>query len=969
MLASIRAITGSGVLSGISDIANVKGSSQGLRKVELYLQALDIEESHLRGGKDRGSAGFAALTGMSAGAYISSFERVAPSGYVRSLVDSVKATTDFSLDYAYRYGLLSRSAYDLWKSRAHYVPQRGWDERDVTGAELGYIEVYGKRSPEVYNALGVKAKGRRSLAASPVQYILSIGASTILSAEKNRYKLKMLEALRRNAGIGKAGGLFLLKHYWYVRKWDGAGGFFYEETDSRPSQSLFDADAAIDAQVSALEAALSGMSDAAAQAGLREQIAALRERKNIVRFDNINPYAQMRSRGEALQHKVIVYDGGERYVMYFKSPQVANALNNNREWEHSGVFLQWLKELTGYFSRMLTQYNPPFALRNFSRDWQLALQTLAAEEGVSFALEFSGRAFGTGKGAILRYITGKADYSYSSDRMLREFFEDGAATGYAFLKDLSDIQKGILRRADPVFFSSLARGTEYATRALGSIFGFLTEYSELMTRFAVYQTARGRGFSRFSATTKAKNVTVNFNRAGASGLIRVFRHTSVFINAGLQGLKRYGTVAVHHPVYMGVNAALYVGVGYLLTLLYGDDPDKERQWSDYERMQNWLIGSFKLPQAQIFRGFNAIGVNGALYARGEKTLSNAVFDGVNAFFSDLTPEMFNPVNIFSFDRERDLLRPNVLGGLRGFVPTFIQPVTDVAMNLNFMGYDIHREPYIRGQEGLLPQFALGKRGDSAFANWLSRFLYGISGGDVSNAKTTGDAVGDAVWLDVNPSDLDYIIGGSFGGFGKFVSGLVSSSYNLIAGVNDTEAGFERVVKRDKRGNALTGADGNVIYELRPVKQYVYDAAGELVYDAAGAPKVSRFALKDTPFAREFVKQYDITKDLRSRFYSVRNIYEYYLNDMKQKGEIVKGSNGRYSYGDIQDSSGLVYAGGGLSERELEVRRGRGSLVVQIRPLMEAVRKGELELGSLDEAQQAFLINYLREWRRLYWGGR
>ncbi|MDR1459039.1 MAG: hypothetical protein LBI60_02355, partial [Bacteroidales bacterium] len=101
------------------------------RKIDLYLQAKDIQEAKELGLADRGEKGFLEETGYFYDPYIDEFEKYVNKELVDSLNKNVKAATQFSLDQIYEGGLCDEETYKEFSKREYYVPQRGWHEREL----------------------------------------------------------------------------------------------------------------------------------------------------------------------------------------------------------------------------------------------------------------------------------------------------------------------------------------------------------------------------------------------------------------------------------------------------------------------------------------------------------------------------------------------------------------------------------------------------------------------------------------------------------------------------------------------------------------------------------------------------------------------------------------------------------------------------------------------------------------------
>jgi hypothetical protein len=161
-------------------------------KISVYMQAKDIVEAkewNKNNGTakripSRGEEGFIDEVGITPEKYIAEFESHVPKKNVDALWKAVNAATDYSLDLQIKTRFIDKATYNKYSQRRFYVPQRGWNERELL-----------EENPSRYNEALVKAEGRDSLAADPMAYIQSIGLSTIAQVYKNMNKQKTMPFL------------------------------------------------------------------------------------------------------------------------------------------------------------------------------------------------------------------------------------------------------------------------------------------------------------------------------------------------------------------------------------------------------------------------------------------------------------------------------------------------------------------------------------------------------------------------------------------------------------------------------------------------------------------------------------------------------------------------------------------------------------------------------------------------------
>ncbi|MFV0587066.1 LPD38 domain-containing protein [Bacteroides reticulotermitis] len=727
----------------------------GYQKAYLYLQAKDIQEGIELGLPDRGEQAFIEELGIAHTDYIENFEDAVGMELINELWEKVNAATQFTLNMQLQAGLIERETYDTYNERKFYVPERGWNEREISGNKLHYMNLGGSLNGNPYNAAMLKARGRSSLADNPLPYIQSIAHSTVLSVFKNNTKLRAYNLVLDNLAYGRKHKLFDFKQTWFVQtgEIDSNGNPLYEEVYNRPDKEIFEA----------------------------KKVRVNPSSLNIVQ----------RTSSEKEQHLVKVIKDGKQYVLEFADERVANALNRNTD-DNQTKLGESVAKWTRAMSALMTQYNPSFALWNLARDTGTGLVSNLSEFGMKYTGRFAKNMVNPRvHQAIGQYVFKDKFDKNEHGQLLYDFFMDGAATGWSYLNTIDQLKTDLKKAIDPSMVQQLW-GSKYNLvnlEALKFVFGGITEYSELIVRFSEYCTSREMGHTREEAATHAKEVSVNFDRKGSKQNIKSL---FAFYNASIQGVNKFARLYCKGKkakrVLLGTSISLAIG-GFLNTLFAPDDPDEERAWGEYDRMQNILIGNARIPLPQFLRLFWGFGVQAALAMRGEKTITQAAFDGViNAFDESL------PINvvevIFGFDEKANSITifSDAKENLRPIIPTTITPMYDVFTNTTFSGGSVYKEPFIKSQEDKIPQSFLGKRNVHPLAQVFSNSLLELGSGD-RNVKSLYKKDGSKVssMFDINPSVVEHLVTGYIPGVGKFISDLSNtaiSTYGVAMGDED-----------------------------------------------------------------------------------------------------------------------------------------------------------------------------------------
>jgi hypothetical protein len=368
------------------------------------------------------------------------------------------------------------------------------------------------------------------------------------------------------------------------------------------------------------------------------------------------------------------------------------------------------------------------------------------------------------QGSIWKYVANEklmgreAFKATAMGKYLEEYFEQGAQTGFSFLRDIEALNKDIDKELTKGEFRKGAKKTKDVV--LGTL-SMMTEASELTVRLAQYVTARESGYSAEEAAQMAKEISVNFDRKGTES--RALSKLYSFFNASIQGTNKIWRMFKHSKkakaTLLGASA-LYMALGILNTLMNPDDPEEDIWASDYTRKTNFLFGNVRIPVAHFFRIFYGAGVEIVLAAQGRKTVKQAIFDTANFTSDELVPSsLFQIHNLWEYNEVMNEVEFNPAQYVQGAAPSWISPLTDVAMNRNFMGGKINKEPYTTTEEGKY------KRGKYAMKNtdevWIA-IADLLSGGDSRAVRDYEEREG------VSGSTLQHIFEGYVGQAGKFI---------------------------------------------------------------------------------------------------------------------------------------------------------------------------------------------------------
>lgn len=505
----------------------------------------------------------------------------------------VQAINRQKLNLMREAGLISAQQYqDLTTGYQHYVPLKSVVDPEEQGQGTG--NGFDQRSTVIREAYG-----RASRAEDPLAVALLDAQKTFVRAEKNRVGRAVYNLILETSGeqgliSGPAGD------YWRVLT-----------PEEYPKQARKVQVPVIDSKTGRPKKDTKG---------------------RIVTTEDVQYVPNMNDlyrRDEIFMARV----DGNLVVMEFQNKQLARQLKNMAGEQLTGV-LRGMSVATKFFGRLLTQYNPEFAVPNFIRDVQTAyLNAFGADmedpKGFAFDVMKSLR-----KGAA-------SSFKGKKDPLYREFLEAGGTTGAYGLTGVDDIKAeyeklverqrkgispGVVMEAGKKFIEKVER---------------FNEVFENTTRLAIYKAARDRGLSKQESARLAKDTTVNFNQKGE---LQWPGALYVFFNAAMQGNIAMLKAAARSKVTQSAMAGLMI-FGLLESLAEGDDEEGEPMG---DAAGKWALGReftaflddntfIKVPLAY---GYNVPYAMGRMLGRsikGNASPAEAIGTSLSTFMTSFVP--------------------------------------------------------------------------------------------------------------------------------------------------------------------------------------------------------------------------------------------------------------------------------------------------------------------------------------------
>ena len=449
----------------------------------------------------------------------------------------------------------------------------------------------------------------------------------------------------------------------------------------------------------------------------------------------------------------VIGPDGEEHLIVFHTPEgvALSQTLNGADQETSNKILQLSGRMNAFLGSLLTSYNPPFVISNALRDAQTAIYNIEVEEGTALAKKTSKGTAGALKGI---YKTQRGKDSGEWGKYWREMQEAGGKTGFAAVPPVEEKLEEFQKKYD---MSVATLKTMPVTKLKKMFKDFLDLVKDANTsvenafRLSYYRALREDGKSKEFAASRAKNLTVNFNRKGVYGgdINKVF----LFFNAAVQGSDRIYQAYRKNPKKFAKLSTYLFSIGLSLGLYNQlnsgeDDESGVTYWEkvpEYTKSSNFV---FMLPEGKgahikvpMPYGFNvpvSLGVRLAdMMVNPRTNRTNQAFGMVNDAINATNP-------IASSDLATAIS------------PTIIRPIIELKTNQNFAGNPIYRKesPLTRGPSPKSSQY---------FKSTTTPFIYSA---EYLNKLTGGDEYVSGK-LDVYPDALEHLYEFFTGGTGKF----------------------------------------------------------------------------------------------------------------------------------------------------------------------------------------------------------
>ena len=678
---------------------------------------------------------------------------------VDALWTMVNACTKATLEKTYKAGLLSNTGFDEINSMyKYYIPLRGFDAKTSD-------EVYSYLTHEKsgFSSPLKKAEGRKSIADDPIATIANMADCAIVQGNRNMMKQKFLKFVMNHPSDAVSVNKMWLRYDDVQDQWEAVTANI-DENDSADD---------VLAKTEAFEEQMRQLAESDPDHYKRGKDAA-----NI-------PYIAL---GKNLnEHQVHVKMGGEDYILTINgSPRVAQALNGltNPDNENTGAVGAILK-MGGYVNRQMSAFyttrNPEFVLSNFLRDAMYANSTMWVRETPNYAIKFNKNFMKCNPAMLYRLLqkhnSGTLDMNDEMERAFHQFMMNGGETGYTVVKDIEK-QKKLIKKYVRMKDASIP--VEAAWKLLGDKLDDINRSVENCARFAAFLTSRQMGRTVERSVWDAKEVSVNFNKKSAgstflgkigqtklgnfgaltSGLGRSFY---VFWNAAVQGTTNFASLHKHHTAKaLAMDAGLFL-LGAILAGIGGGDDDDYWNLPSYVRRSNIC---FKIPGTDSFCSIPLGIEQRAIYGLGE--LFSSLASGKERMSGEeiakeIAGSMSSMLPLDLMESDGDISWSTV-------APSYVKPFVENFNNKDWKGMPIYKDTPFNKDD---PEWTKASKRTNQLVVDFSKWCNEVTGGDEVKRG----------WVNWNPSKLEHLVEGVFGGVSTTANKMVKAG-EVVAGKQD-----------------------------------------------------------------------------------------------------------------------------------------------------------------------------------------
>jgi hypothetical protein len=439
---------------------------------------------------------------------------------------------------------------------------------------------------------------------------------------------------------------------------------------------------------------------------------------------------------------VVVYRNGEANYIRFKDPSIARNMKYMDPKTTDAVMndLGWFMRQASGIRKFFVNYNPTFGPVAYARDTQTAyIHALSmAERQYGYVMQdANGMKVNTGQlldkltanqagsmaiamGAETRGGRGNTDMQLG--KIYEEFRSMGGKTGWAFMDNLTELNRKLTKEITPDGKMRLAANW-FKKNTIGFVESMNNGY-ENAARFNAYRSAREMGVSPEHAAAFAKYVTVDFNRRGTAA--RNIGAWKFFFNPAAQGIDQsFGVLGKPKPLYtpegrkrskiqqygpqagvVSSLAALGIGMSEWNDAVSGVGPDGVKYYDkipDAIKRRNIIVmmpGTeeyVKFPKTYGYGGIYDMGVAAYDMTTGKRSMGNGATYMTHSLWENFMPFYTSEMVEEDASKLSDPVGRTAKTALDLAAPDALKPAIDLVLNQTPFGSPVYtnRKGYSR----------------------------------------------------------------------------------------------------------------------------------------------------------------------------------------------------------------------------------------------------------------------------------
>lgn len=795
-------------------------------------------------------------------------------GTVGELWDRIRAANQYALERYRESGMRTDEQIDRIEQMFHwYVPMRGFDRK--TGEDVYQYFTSKAKANDYVGGLIKHARGRRSMANSPMATMFAMAYKAISDSNENKMKQYFYRFCQAHPN-----DLVVMREAW-VRLNDVTGEWkeaWPEIPEDATDEQIREAIKVFDEE--------------------NRQLASEGKAKKVngkAKFD----YKPIDKKHQAEHTVAVMINGQKKLMTIVGNPRLAQALNGHTKWENGkNIISRANAYIKNKMAAAFTSYSPTFALRNMLRDWTHFAMMLNAREGKDYAAaalkyykETLPRPYhGKGKTGMValfkKYRAGTLDMNIEVERDFKDFMDNGGVTGFVHMQKVDRLERELKKavgdrsatgKAEDWIIDNLhlQKVIDINSKVWDYLLGFIEAYNEAIennARFATYRASRHyAGRTKARSAYDAKEITVNFNRKGSGYKIHDFKTEKtdvklaaqtagvtsqvvgegrIFFNATIQAIcttfknfknpdgsynwKYIAAWAGKYALPPFMLGMLLPFINQMLAAMFGTDGDDDpyANLPDWVRRNNiclyvgkgWFI---TIPVGPELAAFLTLGDIAAanLYKPELKPVDKDWMDEVNGIMTTFSPidleQQVTNGGMFSKDMPMEAV---------GKTFSVLTPLISISSNRSWMGRPIYRED-IFSNDQYTPEYQMVYQSTNPLLVAASKRLHEIGGGD--------DIVRGMEITEVNPAIVQYLWEQYTGGPGKVFSNTISIGKDVKDILSGNESDFNIRKVEGLKAFVQQGDDRTAFFRAS-AKYYKYKADAEKLYhDIKGYEKAAK----------------------------------------------------------------------------------------------------------------------------------